>query len=163
MADRGRAWADEIYSSTVVPGTPFKRDLLANAPTMDTLTVVRLIGYLDIGIAITSEIEFSQRIDVGIGVASVEAFSVGGTSLPSPKIEAQAPPRGWLYAATKLCWQFKGGTEGQQRFNAIFEFDLGAMRKVDKGTLFIRIDNTDEAGTSSTVSIIGRTRALCLL
>jgi len=52
-----------------------------------------------------------------------------------------------------------GGTLQNQ---ATFQFDLRAMRKIDKGILFSRIDNTNSVGTASTVLVRGRIRVLCL-
>ena len=101
-------------------------------------------------------------VHVGIGVCSVEAFAIGGTSLPSPGTETDYPPRGWLYLASSLCYRAVGaGPIDIVRF-AEFQADLRAMRKVDKGVLFLTVVNSAALGASFTIGISGRVRALCL-
>ena len=165
MADgrRSRAWADATFDNILTAGTPKVFDLLAGAlEGSTTLTVSRVILDLEVGIPISSEIEYSQTIHIGIGVCSVEAFAIGPTAIPSPNIVAEYPPRGWLYVATKQCWQFKGVSEGQQKKNAMFQADLRGMRKIDKGILYIHMVSIDQTPTSSAVDMVGRTRAFCL-
>ena len=160
---RNRSWADQRLSVVLTAGTGgLTFNLLENGVLGDTLTVVRIIGTIEIGINAISEIEYAQLIDIGIGVASVEAFAAAGVSLPSPLIDTEFPPRGWLYVSTKECWQFKAVNNEQQRANAIFNFDVRAARKIDKGRLFIRLINSDLEGASFTVRVVGRVRTLCL-
>ena len=159
---RQRAWADDLISVSVVAGSPQTRDLLTNAPVIDTMTAVRIVGYIEVNGAITTEIEYAQLCDVGIGVASIEAFTVAGTSLPAPNVDSDYPPRGWLYVARRQAWQFKAGGAQQQRHDAVFEFDVRSMRKIDKGRLFITMASTDQGGTSTTMLFNGRVRTLCL-
>ena len=165
MAPRHRAWADERFALTLVPGTPQFRDLLQNSPTSDTLTAVRIIGHLQVMTPVLSEVENSQTIDLGIGVASTDAIAVGATALPAPNIELDFPPRGWLYRAQRTVLQSlpTGGTPtAMWRIDALFEFDLRAMRKIDKGVLFLVVTSTDDGGTSSNTDLRGLVRTLCL-
>ena len=159
---RRRAWADQRFASQVIAsGSQVVFDLLANAPTIDTMTVARIIGYLQVEQDPSGDNEGSQSIDVGIGVSSVEAFTIGPTALPDPFSETEYPPRGWLYVASKqasLRLVSGGGTPTP----AIFEFDLGAMRKIDKGVLFLYVRNTASLGTAFTVHLSGRVRSMCL-
>ena len=160
---RRRAWADQRFDgATLTAGARTISNLLANAPTIDTMTVSRIVGYLDIGLPVLTEIESSHVIDVGIGVSSLEAFTLGETALPDPQQESEYPPRGWLYVATKLSWQFKAASGDQQAQHAIFEFDLGGMRKIDKGVLFLSMEGTLNDGAASTPEVVGRVRSLCL-
>jgi len=160
---RRRAWADRRLTGISIANnnnlTPV--NLLSNAPTIDTMTVSRIIGHLEINAVITSEIEYEQLLDVGIGVSSAEAFDIGATALPDPQTEGDYPPRGWLYVDTRACWQIVIATVIQRR-DAIFDFDLRGMRKIDKGRLFLMVRNTGIGGTGTAVTIKGRVRALCL-
>jgi len=163
MASRRRAWADQrIAIAALTDGSPSKLDLLANAPASDTRTVVRLIGDLTFMYSPNSTIVDSLSIvDVGIGVASAEAFAVGGNALPNPGgIADQDPARGWLYAATKPVFQ---QAESTGVINAIahFTFDLRAMRKVDKGVLYMIMEQNDIL-VGGSMRVIGRVRSLCL-
>ena len=159
---RRRAWADTIVNEAISSGGQIIENLLANAPTVDTLTVSRMVGYLEVTPIITSEVEYMQIIDVGIGVVSVDAFAAGAGSLPNPTVETDYPSLGWLYAARRMTWQFKAGNNEQQRHVAVFDFDIGAMRKIDKGRLFMMVSNSQGQGTATAATIIGRIRALCL-
>ena len=160
---RNVAWADERFGGVALADAgSLVVDLLNNAPTMDTLTVARIIGYFDIAPAITTEAEYEQMIDIAIGVASLESFTVVGASLPGPIDDTESPPRGWLYASARRCWQFKAANNEQQRASAVFQFDLRAMRKIDKGRLYIRFENNTINGVAATVDIVGRIRSLCM-
>ena len=163
---RNRAWADiTIDEGITSSGGRVIKNLLVNAPTVDTLTAVRILGEISFHVQTLSEIEFMQHIDLGIGVASLEAFNVGVTALPDPLTSTEYPPRGWLYIARRVVTQSlpTGGTPtAMYRETARFMFDLRAARKIDKGILFLHAVNTNFDGTDSTVSMIGRVRALCL-
>ena len=166
MPGRNRSWADLLLATSVAAGTVSKFDLLAAAPTSDTLTVIRIVGSLQLIGSITSENEYVQFVDVGIGVSSVEAFAVAAAAaLPDPRTQTEYPPRGWLYLDRQRADQTVpgGGTAGGvSRTLATFQFDLRAMRKIDKGTLFMVISNVDNSGTSTALVLSGRVRALCL-
>ena len=162
MPSRPTAWADTIFLGDPISNNATKVvDLLVNAPTVDTLTAVRLVGNLDVGIAISAEVEFAAAVCIAIGVASVEAFDVGITALPNAHQQAEFPPRGWLYRDVKLCWQYLVSGAPHQKHNAHFEFDLRAARKIDKGRLFMLIRNSSDFGTTA-LDVTGIVRALCL-
>ena len=164
MTQRHRAWADRIFTTVLVAGTGFVSNLLANAPTVDTLTAVRIIGHLEVSPDSTSESEGSVTVDIGIGVASTEAVLIGVTALPDPTQEDEYPPRGWIYVARRRQSQSlpTGGTPtAMWRQDAIFDFDVRAMRKIDKGVLFMFVETNTIDGAGST-RIVGRVRTLCL-
>jgi len=162
MPNRNRAWADSVFNGAQIldEGTSLT-NLLLNAPTVDTLTVVRLVLdlYVSHGVdeAATDE---SNAISVGIGVSSVEAFNQGIDALPEPQFGIEYPPRGWLYVATKPARQMSV-TTGFLQETAMFQADLRAMRKIDKGILFLAVQNNAIFGTGD-VDLWGRVRALCL-
>lgn len=163
MSQRNRTWADTIFLGTTIGSDDqISSNLLTNAPTVDTITAIRIIGDLEIGVAITSEIEFQASISVGIGVSSVEAFAVASEAgLPRPFDATDFPPRGWLYRSVKDSWQFKAAADNQQKSNAMFHFDVRASRRVDKGVLFLIIRNSADSGAVA-VSVTGIVRVLCL-
>ncbi len=159
---RERAWADVRIVTTIAAGATILTDLLAGAPTIDTLTAVRLVGHLELYQSPISEVESMMTVDVGIGVTSSQAFGTAG-ALPDLKTLG-FPPRGWLYKATKAAYQGlpTGGTStAMWRRDAVFEFDLRAMRKIDKGTLYMEIESTATVNTA-TLQVIGFVRTLCL-
>ncbi len=157
---RRLAWADtRVIQDSLVAGTDIILDLLVNAPTMDTLTVVRLVVDLEAHYIITNTITDSDSIvDLGIGVTSVEAFA---GALPDPSLDTSYPPRGWLYVASKYVGQALTTSTGMFSKNAVFAADLRAMRKIDKGILFLRMANTN-MNVGGAMEVTGRVRALCM-
>ena len=164
MVSRHVSWSDRrISGETLVAGTPILKDLLENAPTSDTLTVVRIIGTLLFRYLIsTTVMDSTSIVDVGIGVASIEAFDAGVAALPSPSVDTEFPPRGWLYVSSQeVAEQLHGSTgESIQVTPARFSFDLRAMRKIDKGRLFLVMNNTNLV-VGGAMTVTGRVRALC--
>ena len=165
-SNRRRTWADFLISDTLADGVVNLDNLLVNAPTVDTLTVVRLVGDFVCTLSSTSEIETLQTVDVGIGVINSEAMDLGtGVGVPNPTVEDSYPPRGWLYVARLPVLQAlpTGATPtAMWRETAHFQFDLGAMRKIDKGVLFMWREANVIQGSAMSLNCIGRVRALCL-
>ena len=159
---RRRAWADKRYpGSNLVAGSDIIDDLLVDAPTVDTLTAIRIIGDLTIQYSPDlSTVDSLSVVDVGIGVSSVEAFGVGAAGTPAPDISTQYPPRGWLYADTQPVWS-SADTVSDQIAIARFQFEIRSMRKIDKGILFIRMVNTNVV-VGAAMRVTGRVRTLCL-
>ncbi len=162
MASRGRAWADtRVVGTALVAGTPLELNLLATAPVSDTLTVIRIL--VDLWVMYTTNVTVTDSlsiVDVGIGVASAQAFAVGGTALPNPGNLDQDPPRGWLYIASKPV-QEKVNAEGIMQLIAHFQADLRAARKIDKGVLFLTMEQNNIT-VGGSMQVVGRVRALCL-
>ncbi len=160
---RRLAWADTRLTTTLgsASGTLIS-NLLTNAPTVDTLTVNRIIVDLRVFQSPVGDTEQAQVIDLGIGVSSTEAFNIGASALSAPFNDNEYPPRGWLYVATAVALQARPTNEGIWRQDAVFKADLRAMRKIDKGILFLFMRNVNFQGTDGAVSVVGRIRALCL-
>ena len=165
MALRNRAWADTVFTAVTlgVNGSNLD-DLLVNAPTVDTLTAIRIIGDLTIEFDPTAtRSDQLNVVHVGVGVTSREAFVAGVNSIPLPNAETEYPPRGWLYVATKSCMSTIDATnQATESKAAHFEFDIRSMRKIDKGVLFLVVQSILGKGGGVTVLVSGRVRALCL-
>jgi len=160
---RRRIWADRVIDLLITSGgQTIPIDLLVDLPEDDVKTVTCIIGritsvYADPDGALTT----SQRIDMGIGVASREAFTAG--IVPDPATQADYPTQGWLWidSPTTLKVNASGTTEA---FHVpVVTFDVGAQRKVDKGVLYFVADNTLIVGSAASIRIVGRIRALVLL
>ena len=163
MASRPRSWADTRFSiASLVADAPQSFDLLAERPSSDTHTVIRLIGDLTVQYSPNSTIVDSySRVDVGIGVTSIEAFAVLGTAMPNPSnTPAEYPPRGWLYIHTLPVSQ-QAESVGVINNVARFVFDVKAMRKIDKGILFLTVEQNNII-VGGSMRMVGRVRALCL-
>ena len=161
-SNRGRSWADtRIAGDALVAGAEDHINLLANAPAVDTLTVVRIVG--DLWLMYTTNVTVTDSlsiVDCGIGVTSLEAFNAGGASLPQPSQFDEYPPRGWLYVNSQPVQQ-QVSTEGVTQLMAHFKFDIGAMRKIDKGVLFMTLSQFNIT-VGGSMQVVGRVRALCL-
>ncbi len=162
MASRPRAWADSRIVATLTTAADILVDLLAGAPTVDTLTAIRIVVNLNCHYIVTNTLSDSDSVvDIGIGVTSVEAFAAGATSVPDPSSPTSFPPRGWLYVDTGYVGQALTSATGVFNENAVFKVDLRAARKIDKGTLFLRIANTN-INVGGAMEVVGRVRVLCL-
>ena len=164
-SNRPRAWADININDTILASDGLMSpplDLLANAPSSDTITAVRLIGFIQVLPQDASlNVQAQQRVTVGIGVTSLEAFTAA--VLPDPGVDNEFPPRGWLYKATRVLAFQNSSTFGVEDYvYPSFNFDVRAARRIDKGVLFLAIQNRDIFGTPMIVRVTGLIRALCL-
>ena len=160
---RPRAWADRIISLGVTSGAqtiPF--DLLADLPDTTVKTVTRLIGTFtlvpsDLDAAVTS----AQRIDMGIGVASQEAFTAG--VVPDPNVQADYPALGWLWIDSQTVIKVNASGTTEAFLYPTVHFDIGAQRKVDRGIIYFVANNTLILGSAMGIQVVGRIRTLSLL
>ncbi len=168
MPRRRLAWSDVLYTDLSLAAAGFViTNLLTASGTvdLDTLTVTRIIISVDVVSIETNESEYTQLVDFGIGVCSVEAFNIGVTALPDPNMVADYPPRGWLFVDRRAAQQSlpTGGTPtGIYRQNIRFAEDLRAQRKIDRGVLFAIWRNTTVGLSASSLTLNGRIRVLCM-
>ncbi len=96
---RPRAWGDTLLNNIeTATGATRQVNLLTSLTPSDTITAMRLLirlrftpqNYSDNIIGLT-------HMDLGIGVASEEAFAAGAASLPDITDDSSSPPRGWLW------------------------------------------------------------------
>ena len=159
---RGRAWADTLIDlDLVAANAQLNFDLLANAPTVDTLTAIRLIVRLDTYPQPNTNVNGIARVHVGVGVTSLEAFGVN--AVPDVDVDNEYPPRGWIYVETAGCYVNNDSATGESTIiPASFRADIRSMRRVDKGKLFMAIGSNDVTGVPGTLTVVGRVRVLCL-
>jgi len=158
---RGRAWADTLINLSISAGAAQSAtDLLANAPTIDTLTAIRIVLDLEFYPVVNTLTDGIMAIDVGIGVTSLEAFAVNAT--PDVNVDGEYPPRGWLYIARTTAYNDVFGDTKDQWKPGALHVDIHSQRKVDKGKLFLAMSSTTVEGSGLGVRAIGRVRVLCL-
>ena len=165
MVSRRRVnWCDFRMDFSLVAGAVQLDNLLVNAPVSETLTITRIIGDFKVYQPPTTEVENLSIIDCGIGVINDEAFILGtGVGIPNPTVEDSYPPRGWLYVGTDSTWQQLpggGSPTGISSLPGHFKFDIRGQRKVDKGVLFMWIEQNLVLGSASTLRFLGRIRVL---
>ncbi len=163
MPSRPRSWGDrKLAIASLVAGVRQDFDLLQGVPKSDTITVARIIGDLTFMYSPNSTVVDSlSQVDVGIGVSSLQAFNTGGAALPDPSQEDEYPPRGWLYAATQPVFT-QAESVGVIVSVARFVFDLGAMRKLDKGVLYLTMEQNNIL-VGASMRVVGRVRSMCLM
>ena len=160
---RPRAWADLIWSAEITNGsemTPL--DILADlSPNpIDTITVTRLVAGLHVFMDMTNqEVQGIMRLDLGVGVCAASAFTAG---VPNPAVSTEYPARGWLYVTTRWLSQNSGANSSQSQHQQSWDVDIGAMRKIDKGVLFVAATANLVDGSAIDLRVGGRIRALCL-
>ncbi len=138
------------------------RDLLGDLPDVNVKTVTRLIGRLLVYPEDrNATLDSVQRVDLGIGVASEEAFLAG--VVPDPDFSSEYPARGWLWVTTAVMVHNNASGTVEDWFYPEILFDVGANRVVDKGRLFLAISNNLSDGSARSVRVTGRIRSLILL
>jgi len=162
---RRRAWSDQRFAGvSLVAGTAFESDLLENhTGPNDSLTVVRIVADVTVQYLVSTTVADSLSIvDLGIGVASASAFATAG-ALPDPALDQEFPPRGWVYVASQPVTQLLDGAGGVSIVDrpARFVFDIRAMRKIDKGILFMRMIQANIT-VGGAMQVTGRIRSLVL-
>ena len=161
-ARRSRAWADTLLGENISAGGTALKDLLAGAPTVDTLTAIRLLIHVHVSPDLSTVTDGVQVLDVGIGVSSGEAFALGVTALPEPQDASAYPPRGWIYVDRWVTRANNNASPIDQLLVAEIRADVRAMRRIDKGTMFMFLQSSSTAGSAYGVNVAGRVRVLCL-
>jgi len=166
MADRARAWGDALINATFpVTQTQVIIDLLATLSPSDTITAVRLVIRLHcVPQNLSDDIDGGTKVDFGIGVAALEAFNAN--AIPDPDVAADVPARGWLWRSTMIAVgdHVTGPPAHDVYFGSVLENDIRAMRKVDRGKLYLvmRSGPTVISGSYLPTAVIGIVRTLCL-
>ncbi len=161
---RRGTWADRLINILLVSGvqsTPL--DLLVDLTDSENVTVDRMIVHLSIVPSDESTNEQgNQRIDVGIGVVSSEAFAVA--TLPDPVQSGDYPIRGWLYRDSYAYMRQNSSTFGVEDYMyPTVRADLRASRRVEKGVLMVVFDNLNSFGSAMSVRVLGIIRTHVLL
>jgi len=156
---RQPAWEDTLINEAATSGFGDEVDLVGDLSQQDRrgITVVRLVIDLSILPTITSGVIGSQIFDLGIGVASEDAFVAG--ALPDVNVATDRPPRGWLWKTRVVVTDDTTTTMNPVRVMG----DIRAKRRVDAGILFLRTLNTNLSGTAFAVNMAGLIRTVYLL
>ena len=149
-------WIDTRVNLTIASPSQGRQSLMTGvAPVnMRGMTLIRTIISLGMYSASIAGAWGVQNCDIGIGVASQEAFAAG--VVPDPSADADKPPRGWVYRTSKVVGQNGAGAP----IVTVLEADIRGARKIENGELYIVVDNALLLGTSFSVSIDGLIRTL---
>ena len=155
-------WSDTLVAHDVAIGGQTALSLVVDFSTEEmrlaTLTLMRTIIGLDIGYTVHDSGEGSAMIDMGIGIASQEAFA-GGT-LPDPNAAGDFPVRGWVFRARGRVFGFIANDAAVYSWR--LDRDIRARRKLDNGEAFVVWNNTTVEGAGGVVRVTGLIRTLWL-
>ena len=160
-----RLWIDTLLVETVALGVLEVNSLMggitAAQSRFDQMTLLRTIIGLDLARSVHDSGEGSEICDIGIGIASQDAFSAGGTALPNPDTEADFPTRGWVWRARYRIFGF--AADQPTIFTRRIDLDIRSQRKLENGVSFLVVDLQAAEGATSTMSMIGLIRQLWLV
>ena len=161
-----RLWIDTAGSLTLSSGSgtaqiSLMTDVTRQETRLAQMTLLRTIIGLNIGNTVHDSGEGSQLISIGIGVVSQEAFALGTTATPSPHLDNNFPPRGWVWRARYRTFGF--AADQPTIFTQRIDLDMRSQRKLENGEAFLRGVNEDIEGVASQVTIHGLIRQLWLV
>ncbi len=159
-------WIDSFVDiQNTSGGTPIVRTLMGTFSSDDTrlggMTLLRTIIGLHVAHLIHDSGEGSQDVSLGIGVASQQAFALGQAAIPDPQVEADFPPRGWVWRARYRTYGF--AADQAAVFDNRVDKDVRSRRKLDNGICYLTTQNTPDQGTSGTTNVLGLIRQLWLI
>ena len=149
-------WVDTVINLEVSTGNQSVTSLVTGLSPQDMrgVTVIRTIIMLGMFSNTVAGAYGVQQLDLGIGIASQEAFAAG--VLPDPNISGDKPPRGWMWRAEKMVAQNGAGAPVVVEV----EVDIRGARKVENGEVYLIAFNTALVGTSFQVNVRGLIRQL---
>ena len=149
-------WQDTIISELVASASGAVNSLtgILTAGEMRGVTLIRTLVRLDFSSNTVAGAWGVQGMDIGIGIASQEAFVAN--ALPDANISNEKPPRGWIYRTAVGVAQNGVGSPVLYSLTA----DIRGARKIENGELFIQFINTAIQGTAMGVNVRGLVRCL---
>jgi len=159
-----RFWIDTVVNNDVTVATPDSVSLMTGIAAINTrvaqMTLLRTIIGLDMGRTVHDSGEGSERLSVGIGIASQEAFATAG-ALSDPEVATDFPTRGWIWRMQYRIFGF--ATDQPTIFTRRIDLDLRSMRKLENGEAFMAFSLLNLEGTTDSVRLLGMIRQLWLV
>jgi len=139
-------------------------NLLTTLTASDTVTAIRIIIRMHVVPQnLSDNIDGGAVVDMAIGVAALEAFTAN--VVPDPDVAAETPARGWLWKDRLIAVgnSVTGPPAHDVYYGTSLHADVRAMRKVDRGILYLAIAIRDMgvSGSFLPTSVIGSVRVLC--
>ena len=149
-------WVDTTVNLEISTGNQSVTSLITGLSPSDMwgVTVIRTIIMLSAFSNTVAGAFGCQQLDLGIGIASQEAFAAG--VLPDPNISTDKPPRGWMWRVEKVVSQNGAGAPIVTELEA----DIRGARKVENGEVYLIGFNTALLGTTFQVNVRGLIRQL---
>ena len=122
-------------------------------------TLLRTIIGLDIGATVHDSGEGSSTIDIGIGIASQEAFLAG--VFPDPNNATDFPTRGWIFRARGRIFGFD--VDQPTVYSWRVDRDIRSRRVLDNGEPYVIFTNGINDGGTVVARVTGLIRCLWLV
>ena len=157
-------WFDTLVNLVATNGSgasalSLHSELNRDEQRLSGMTLLRTIVGLDIAHQIHDSGEGSQLVDLGIGIASQEAFSAD--VVPDPNTSTEHPPRGWVWRYR--CRTYGFAADQAAVYNHRVDKDIRARRRLENGELFLRIFNITDQGVAGNIVVHGLIRTLWLI
>ena len=153
-------WIDTIFNEDIAVAGQSLVSLMTGISStqsrFDRMTLLRTIIGLDVARTTHDSGEGSERVSMGIGIASQESFAAG--TVPDPETNTDFPIRGWIWRAQYRVFGF--AADDPTIFTRRIDLDLRSMRKLDNGECYLVSANVALEGTSSTNKVMGLVRQL---
>ncbi len=158
-----RFWVDTTFNDDVVVGAQLLRSLMTGFSSpqtrADQMTLLRTIIGIDCARTVHDSGEGSERVSIGIGLTSQEAFAAGVVA--DPETNTDFPVRGWVWRANYRVFGF--AADQPTIFTRRIDKDVRAMRKLENGEMYLVCSNAALEGVSGTVRLTGLVRQLWLV
>jgi len=156
-------WIDASVDQVTASGAQNAQDLTTQFTDQETrlaqMTLMRTILRLDIAYTVHDAGEGSQRVGIGLGIESQEAFAAGVH--PDPLTIGDFPARGWVFRGI---WRVFGFAADQPAVDVVrLDMDLRSRRKLENGLSFIITQNQPQEGVATGISVVGMVRQLWLV
>jgi len=157
-ARRSTTWVDTNWNLSTASGGEELFTLLPGIVDPDPLgwTLTRVLLCYSVFASVPTSATGYQAYDVGIGIASNEAFAVGVTGIPNVGTAADHPERGWVYR----CRHVVGDSTVVPLPNIDVFKDIRSQRKLDRGVLYLTSESLALVGTAVTLRFAGLARCL---
>ena len=156
-------WADRLVTLDVSSGSQNNLSLMAEFTAVETrlaqMTLMRTIIGVHVAATVHDSAEGSQTVDIGLGIASQEAFAAG--ILADPNSSTDFPTRGWIFRARGRVWAFAPGGVAVDYWR--IDRDVRSRRKLENGEPYVIVHNTANEGTAFTIRVSGLIRQLWLV
>ena len=156
-------WIDSLRSNDIASGAQSVWTLMTGPAAVqtrfDNMTLMRTIIRLDVAAVVHDQGEGSNIHQIGIAIASQEAFAA--QTLPDPNIATDYPTAGWIYRSSGRVFGFQAGVADVQVLK--HDADIRSRRKLSNGEMYVIQDNIALEGTGVAITTVGLIRCLWLV
>ncbi len=156
-------WVDTMVDFDVANAAQVRfgmtAEFTAAQTRLEAMTLLRTIVRLDLAYVTHDSAEGSQKVSLGIGVASQEALAAGVVA--DPEAAADFPTRGWVWRGVYRVFGFAAGI-ADVHVRPI-DLDLRSKRRLENGDAFFVITNEAQDGATSAINVLGVIRQLWLV